>query len=108
MVSGGQVSNTSNFNNSVNPGWRTALLHMVLTQGWLDTTPAGDREYVIGDLRRKVKILDRLSTIYPGACYWNEADPGESDWQQKFFGTRSNYDTLKSIKQIVDPDGLFI
>jgi hypothetical protein len=42
------------------------------------------------------------------SCYFNEADPNEPNWQQKFFGTQDIYDRLKSIKKSVDPNGLFI
>ena len=42
LVAGGQVSNVSIANNSVNPGWRTALLHMMYAQGWLDSTSEAD------------------------------------------------------------------
>ena len=38
----------------------------------------------------------------------NEADPNEPNWQQKFFGTTEIYNRLKSIKNTVDPNGLFV
>ena len=37
LVAGGQVSNITQ-NNSVNPAWRTALLHMIYAQTWPDGT----------------------------------------------------------------------
>jgi hypothetical protein len=40
--------------------------------------------------------------------YMNEANPNEPDWQQKFFGTMEIYNQLKSIKNAVDPNGLFV
>ncbi|CAF4172789.1 unnamed protein product, partial [Rotaria sp. Silwood2] len=108
LVAGGQVSNISNSNNSVNPGWRTALLHMVYSQGWLDTTSEADEKYLAQQVSNRAEILNRLSISSQGSCYLNEADPNEMDWQVKFFGTRAIYDRLKSIKQNIDPDGLFV
>ncbi|CAF3002683.1 unnamed protein product, partial [Rotaria sp. Silwood2] len=108
LVAGGQVSNISNSNNSVNPGWRTALLHMVYSQGWLDTTSEADQKYLAQQVSNRAEILNRLSISSQGSCYANEADPYEMDWQIKFFGTQAIYDRLKSIKQNVDPDGLFV
>ncbi|CAF4116467.1 unnamed protein product [Rotaria sp. Silwood2] len=108
LVAGGQVSNISNSNNSVNPGWRTALLHMVYSQGWLDTTSEADENYLAQQVSNRAEILNRLSISSQGSCYLNEADPNEMDWQVKFFGTRAIYDRLKSIKQNIDPDGLFV
>ncbi|CAF3488118.1 unnamed protein product, partial [Rotaria sp. Silwood2] len=98
----------SNSNNSVNPGWRTALLHMVYSQGWLDTTSEADENYLAQQVSNRAEILNRLSISSQGSCYLNEADPNEMDWQVKFFGTRAIYDRLKSIKQNIDPDGLFV
>ncbi|CAF0875282.1 unnamed protein product [Rotaria sp. Silwood1] len=108
FVTGGQVSNLKNFNNSVNSGWRTSLLHMVYSQAWLDTTPEADQKYLAQQVSNHAEILNTLSIDFPASCYLNEADPNEIDWQVKFFGTRAIYDRLKSIKQNVDPDGLFV
>jgi hypothetical protein len=108
LVAGGQVSNTSNSNNSVNPGWRTALLHMVYAQGWLDTTSKADQKYLAQEVTRRGQILNTLAIGSLSSCYLNEADPNEMNWQQKFFGTMAIYNKLKSIKQNVDPDRLFV
>ncbi|CAF3846290.1 unnamed protein product [Rotaria sordida] len=108
LVAGGKVSNISNFNNSVNPGWRTSLLHMVNSQAWPDGTSETDQKYLAQQVSNRAEILNRLSINSQGTCYLNEADPNEIDWQVKFFGTRAIYDRLKLIKQNVDPDGLFV
>jgi len=47
-----------------------------------------------------------LRAVSPGAgAYINEADPGEPEWQQAFFG--SNYARLLEVKQTWDPWNLF-
>ncbi len=108
FVAGGQVSNISNTNNSVNPGWRTALLHMVYAQGWLDTTSEADQQYLAAQVSLRAKILDVLSIDSHSSCYLNEADPNDKNWQETFFGPKTIYDQLKSIKNTVDPNGLFV
>ncbi|CAF0990688.1 unnamed protein product [Didymodactylos carnosus] len=107
LVAGGQVSNSS-IDNSVNPAWRTALLHMINGQGWSEETSVADQELVASRLRVQVEILETVGGGAQSACYLNEADPIEPNWQQKFFGTQAIYDRLKSIKKTVDPNGLFI
>ncbi|CAF3905239.1 unnamed protein product [Rotaria sordida] len=77
IVAGGQVSNTSNTNNSVNPGWRTALLHMVNSQGWLDTTSEDIKEYLAKEVTSRTDILDQLLFGSQPSCYTNEADINE-------------------------------
>ncbi|CAF1038214.1 unnamed protein product [Rotaria sp. Silwood1] len=107
LVTGGQVSNIS-INNSINPAWRTALLHMVSAQGWDENTSFADQEILALRLRTQVEILQTVSGGAQSGCYLNEADPNEPNWQQKFFGSKAIYDRLKSIKKVVDPNGLFI
>ncbi|CAF4966777.1 unnamed protein product [Rotaria sp. Silwood1] len=108
IVAGGQVSHISNTNNSVNPGWRTALLHMVYSQGWLDTTPEDIQEFLATEVTRRATILDELSTDSQLSCYSNEADPNEVNWQKNFFGSQAIYNQLKAIKDRYDPLGLFV
>ena len=70
LVAGGQVSNTSNTNNSVNPGWRTALLHMVYTQSWSDTTSEADQKYLAAQVYTSSSdFRHRLSAGSQPSCY---------------------------------------
>jgi FAD/FMN-containing dehydrogenase len=107
LVAGGQVSNTTQ-NSSVNPGWRTALLHMVYAQSWPDGTLNEVQETLAQHVTQQVQILQTVAGGSQSTAYMNEADPNEPDWQQKFFGTMDNYNQLKSIKDTVDPNGLFV
>ncbi|CAF4006127.1 unnamed protein product [Rotaria sp. Silwood1] len=107
LIAGGQVSNMNN-NNSVNPVWRTALIHMVYVVGWPDLTSKEKQQALAKHLTRQVEILQRVAGGDRSGCYMNEADPNEPNWQHKFFGTQAIYDRLKSIKNSVDPLGLFI
>ena len=108
LVAGGQVANISNTNNSVNPAWRTALLHMVYYQSWPDLTSEIDLKYIAEAVTRRGAILDTVLSDSESRCYTNEADPNEPNWEEKYFGSRAMYDRLKSIKQNVDPNGLFV
>jgi FAD/FMN-containing dehydrogenase len=106
LVAGGQVANISNTNNSVNPGWRTALLHMVCTQAWDDTTSDAIQRSLATQVSLRAQMLNGLSDGLPSSCYMNEADPNDVNWKETYFG--ANYDRLKSIKETVDPNGLFV
>ncbi len=97
-----------NNNNSVNPVWRTSLIHMIYAIGWPDMTSENEQEEIAKHVRDQVKILQRIAGGHGSGCYMNEADPNEPNWQDKFFGTRAIYNRLKSIKNSVDPRGLFI
>ncbi|CAF3380876.1 unnamed protein product [Rotaria socialis] len=106
LVAGGQVSHVRN--TSANPVWRTSLLHMAYAQFWPDGTSLNDQQKHAEHVRNQVNILQTMVGGDQSGCYMNEADPNEPDWQQKYFGTQAIYDRLKTIKQTVDPSGLFI
>ncbi len=59
-------------------------------------------------MTRKGQILSKLSFGTSPSCYLNEADPNEKNWQEIFFGSKTIYAKLKSIKNKFDPNGLFV
>ncbi|CAM2726255.1 unnamed protein product [Rotaria socialis] len=107
LVAGGEIAKIS-INNSVNPAWRSSLLHMINAQTWDDGTTVNDQNMIASRLRVQVEILDTVAGGAQSSCYLNEADPNEPNWKQKFFGTLANYNRLASIKKELDPNGLFI
>ena len=107
LVAGGEVS-TSKQNNSVNPAWRTALLHMIYTESWSDGTSNEEQQKIVKRVAERVKILQTIAGGSQSASYMNEADPNEPEWQQKFYGTMEIYNRLKAIKDTVDPNGIFV
>ena len=107
LVAGGQVSNTSQ-NNSVSPAWRTALLHMIYVEEWTDGTSLEEQQQISTHVTEQVQILQTIAGGSLSGSYMNEADPNEANWQQKFFGTIEIYNQLKSIKNTVDPNGIFV
>jgi hypothetical protein len=109
FVAGGQVSNTTGKNNSVNPGWRTALLHMICTQEWSDTTSENHQNRLAKKVLHRATVFDKLLPAgSQPTCYTNEADPNEDNWQEKFYGSKDIYQQLKSIKKQYDQSGLFV
>lgn len=88
--------------NAVNPAFRTATMRPAAELQWTGTSPALLQ-------RKKVDALKfgaSLRSLNPGGgTYANEADPDSPGWQQAFWG--SNYERLFSIKNKVDPEGVF-
>ncbi|KAF8577475.1 FAD-binding domain-containing protein, partial [Ramaria rubella] len=106
MVAGGQVSRNANIGNAVTPTWRTAKTHMIVTNSWLDTTtPAEVAVLRTAMTQKQVPVLAAVAGPGSGS-YSNEADVNEPDFQTTFFGP--NYARLSSIKNVYDPNALFI
>ncbi|CAF4430624.1 unnamed protein product [Rotaria magnacalcarata] len=63
---------------------------------------------IAADITSRLQILDTLSNDALFGSYLNVADPNEPNWKQRFFDSQAMYDRLKSIKQVADPQGLFI
>lgn len=53
-----------------------------------------------------VPIIAKMTNETDSASYSNEADVREPNFQVTFFGV--NYPRLKQIKNVYDPQGLFI
>ncbi|KAF9977531.1 hypothetical protein BGZ75_010286 [Mortierella antarctica] len=104
IVAGGAVANGSRTETSVHPAWRDALMDVVFSSVWEDDLPVEEQQVVARQLTKTIQIL---RDITPGSgAYFNEADPGEPDWQFNYFG--DNYSRLKEVKDLVDPKGLFL
>lgn len=92
-------------NNSVLPQWRHAAVLALATLTWDFEKPQKDM------LAEHTRLLDyvmpRLRSVLPSdaGTYLNEAEVGISSWKQDFFG--SNYDRLKQIKSLYDPNNVF-
>lgn len=89
--------------NSVNPAFRNMASQLIAVGLPSDTTPTG-LAGAVADLTANVMGPIRDATPNGGA-YGNEADIGEPNWQQSFWG--DNYARLLSIKQKYDPLGVF-
>lgn len=107
LVVGGQVArNADMVDNSINPAWRKALSHQLISRGWSEEQPPGVQKAVEDEVTNvQVPILKSLEPGDMGA-YVNEADSHEPDFQQSLWGNK--YERLYEIKQEWDPTGLFI
>ncbi|KIM28704.1 hypothetical protein M408DRAFT_329169 [Serendipita vermifera MAFF 305830] len=77
--------------------------HIILTSGWLPNTTFADRDTIRRSLTNQTQTL---ASLVPGfGSYNDEADYNEPNWKEAFWG--SNYARLKSIKDRLDPRGLF-
>lgn len=104
LVAGGEVSRKHADSVAVNPAWRKALWHLVVTATPADNATATEKK---ASADRLSAINKKIIDFTPGSgSYMNEADFNEPNWQQSFFG--SHYDRLKHIKNRVDPNHLFI
>ncbi|GFG18551.1 6-hydroxy-D-nicotine oxidase [Aspergillus udagawae] len=88
---------------SVNPAWRSALWHVLMTGGWTEQ---------LSNLTEAELLETWLDTVEPmkeltpgGGCYLNDGHYLEPEWQETFFG--SNYPELLRIKKKYDPDHFF-
>ncbi|VDB91853.1 unnamed protein product [Peniophora sp. CBMAI 1063] len=108
LVAGGKVAENAGVNNSVNPRWRTAKTHIILSYSWEDgTTPPS----VVQEIRHNLTyvatpILSAITKQDTPGSYSSEGDVLEPDFKNVFYG--ENYARLSEIKSAYDPEDLFI
>lgn len=89
---------------AMNPGWRDAVMHMIVVEGWADGSPQAEIEAIYNNITNdKTRALERLSPEL--GAYFNEPDSFQPNWQFTFW--QHNYPKLRSIKARYDPKGLF-
>jgi len=102
LVGGGKVNEPAPDAMGVNPSWRTALEHVLISDAWNSTTSIPDRNRIRERLTKKTQ---ELAQLVPGmGAYVNEADVNEPEWQKTFWG--NNYERLLEIKYKYDPTGV--
>ena len=96
---------------AVHSAWRKAITHIIISNEWAqgDSFERQDEfKHLMSDLMvPRLKSLDydpKTGTQTMGA-YPNEADKGELNWQDSFWGEK--YGRLKKIKAKYDPKGVF-
>ncbi|KAK2873242.1 hypothetical protein FQN49_002498 [Arthroderma sp. PD_2] len=104
LVAGGQVAKNRDVESALNPSWRKALIHLVISRDWSIDATFAEQEKISTQLTEVDVPL--LAAVEPDmGAYVNEADVNEPKFQQTFWG--SNYDTLLRVKKRWDPRGLF-
>ncbi|KIK55608.1 hypothetical protein GYMLUDRAFT_264112 [Collybiopsis luxurians FD-317 M1] len=105
LVAGGAASKVDPDSTGLNPAWRTAAAHVVLSEGWPEGTRVSDVRLIHGTLKGYLGVLEELLGLGGGA-YFNEASLYESNFQETFFG--DHHSKLEAIKDQYDPAGLFV
>ncbi|KAL7269882.1 hypothetical protein RUND412_007436 [Rhizina undulata] len=93
-----------NANNSVNPAWRTAVMHAIGGAGWATNATESEIQTVRNNFTY-VQLQEWRDVTPGGGCYLGESDINEPDFQQAFYG--SYYEQLYDLKQQYDPYNLF-
>lgn len=89
----------------VNPAFRRTVMHGEGWEGPESTTPPV--EDMVANHARFRRYFQGFIDVSPGAgSYINEADAGEPEWQQAFYGDK--YERLLGIKRARDPWDLFL
>ncbi|EGD92664.1 FAD binding domain-containing protein [Trichophyton tonsurans CBS 112818] len=104
LVAGGQVAKNTYIQSALNPSWRKALVHLVISRDWSIDSTFAEQERISAKLT--AEEIPLLAAVEPDmGAYTNEADVNEPRFQQTFWGT--NYNTLLRVKNRWDPRGLF-
>ncbi|GEM07954.1 FAD linked oxidase [Rhodotorula toruloides] len=108
LVAGGAVEKEPDFPSSVNPGWRTALLHIDLPISWPTSAPSATISSLSSYLTSHTLTLGALTSSlgHPQASYSSESDYYEADWQKVWYD-EENYERLLRAKREWDPEGVF-
>ncbi|CAF0978437.1 unnamed protein product [Rotaria sordida] len=83
-------------------------MQIIFSQRWHENTSATEQALLALHLRTQIQLLETVAGGTQSSCNLNEGYPNEPDWQQKFFGNQVHYNRLTSIKNTIDPNGLFI
>jgi hypothetical protein len=103
------LSISGNPNNSVNPAFRTTVLHAQAYESnahWDGRAPILSHEALTERHERLQGYMQTWRDITVGSgSYINEGDAQDWEWKEAFFG--SNYEELARVKRKYDPEGVF-
>ncbi|KAJ5425253.1 hypothetical protein N7465_000323, partial [Penicillium sp. CMV-2018d] len=102
-MSGTMTPGKKMVDNSLNPAWREAVVHLITSQSWNDSLPDSVAAETYDRITNEKGYLLRQIAPDSGA-YYNEADRHEPNWQWSFWGP--HYTRLREIKQMYDPQDL--
>ncbi|KAJ5358569.1 FAD binding domain protein [Penicillium cataractarum] len=94
---------TGDVYNAVNPAWRTAIAHVLMSTPWEFNEPEqmAENRKLMTDL-----LVPSISKLAPeSGAYLNECDFDQPNWKKAFYG--KNYNDLLAIKSKYDPHSLF-
>ncbi|KAI4694177.1 uncharacterized protein J4E84_002759 [Alternaria hordeiaustralica] len=103
------LSVSGNPNNSVNPAFRTTVLHAQAYEPnahWDGKAPILSHEALTEKHQQLQGYMQGWRDVTPGSgSYINEGDAQDWEWKEAFFG--SNYERLARVKREYDPEGVF-
>lgn len=91
-VAGNAVTKTPLYPSSVNPAWRTTLLHIDLPVSWPNGSPQSTISAMEAYLTRHTKALGRIASAngtFAEASYVSESDYNEEGWQEIWYGNET-------------------
>ncbi|KAI0871046.1 FAD binding domain protein [Hypoxylon argillaceum] len=98
------VAKNNAASNAVLPAWRDAIVTILAFSPWdYKGTLASNNEAQDYTLDVTIPALKALAP--DGGAYLNEANRLQPDWKEAFYGV--NYDRLRAIKKVYDPNDLF-
>ncbi|GAA5864150.1 hypothetical protein JCM1840_000717 [Sporobolomyces johnsonii] len=108
LVAGGAVAQNPDFPSSVNPAWRSALLHIDLPLSWPTTAAPASIPPLTSYLTAHTLALGTIASSLgaPEASYSSESDYHEAAWQRVWYG-EENYRELLEAKRVWDSEGVF-
>ncbi|EHK47862.1 hypothetical protein TRIATDRAFT_44348 [Trichoderma atroviride IMI 206040] len=102
LVGGVGLANAERMATSVQPGWKTSILHLIAAKSWPALNQTAYNE-VKSDLEQ---ITTQLQALGPETgAYINEASALDPDWRRLYWG--NNYERLVQVKRAVDPNDVF-
>ncbi|KAK5744039.1 hypothetical protein LTR17_002377 [Elasticomyces elasticus] len=104
LVSGGANFAKPDSYSGLNPAWRISYFSNIVARGWAPAATQAEQASVRHDITF-VKGAAMEKQAPETGVYMNEANRLDPDWKQNFYG--KHYARLSSIKENVDPNGLF-
>ncbi|KAH8880480.1 FAD-binding domain-containing protein [Thozetella sp. PMI_491] len=105
FIQGQLVANSDRRGDDVamNPAWRDAVVHLIVTEGFPDWFSFEMAKPTID--RMTYGRVQQLRILAPDSgAYFNEGDPYDLNWQYDFFG--NNFARLQAIKKMYDPNSV--
>ncbi|KAF7672571.1 fad binding domain protein [Alternaria burnsii] len=102
-IAGSMSASSKKVDDSLNPAWRDAVVHLLVKDSWSDALPYPQALAAQSDMTN-LKGAALRSLAPNSGTYFNEADASEPDWQRSFWG--DNYEKLRQIKEKYDPHAM--
>ncbi|KAK5166447.1 uncharacterized protein LTR77_007990 [Saxophila tyrrhenica] len=104
LVSGGANFEKPDDYSALLPAWRISYFNNIVARGWAPDATQAEKDAVQRDISfTKVGAMEKQAP--DTGVYMNEGDRLDPNYKQDYYG--EHYDRLASIKEKVDPNGVF-